>query len=694
MPKATILKVAPIALLLVPLMLMAPGRAALPAETSSGPTLVLAEDALAAMAARKWKTARRLIAKVPDPVIAKLLTWRLLSRPRSNATFKQIAAFVEANPDWPLQWRLAEQAEFAIVKGTPDAVIIAWFEKNPPVSFNGLLRFIDALHRHGQTLGAAVLARRHWIEETFRARRAKTFFRKYRRLLRKEDHAARLEALLWKGHVNSARRLLKSIDFDAGTKRLAEARLLLKSRQTRGKNGRRQVARALARVPAALRDDPGLLYDRIRWSRRNNRDEEARKLLLSAPEIGGHGRLWWRERNIQIRDSLLEGDPAGAYALARGHRQSSGVELVEAEWMAGWIALRSMNRPEQAFSHFTRLYLSATSPISRSRGAYWLGRAAEAWERKDWAQQWYSEAARYATTFYGQFATERLGGWDVDLPRDPTPSPELRRSFESRELVRAARALHRLGQIELVKPFLIRLRNQADTPEAWVMVAALALDLEQTPAALRTGKWAARNSHVLVNAAYPIIRMAAQTKVELPLLLALIRQESEFEAEAVSPAGARGLMQLMPATARRTAKSLRMKYVRKRLTADPGYNIKLGTAYLAQMIERYDGSYVLALAAYNAGPQNVAAWIKKLGDPRADGGDIVDWIESIPFGETRNYVQRILESLQTYRALFGDNRLAAAAPGELWRQPAQIASAGDNARCVANAIQFAVPPPC
>jgi soluble lytic murein transglycosylase len=557
-----------------------------------------------------------------------------------------------------------------------------------------LQRNIDALRRHGQTLAAAVLARGKWVEKTFRSNRAKSFYRRNKKLLRPIDHAARLEALLWKGHVNSARRMLKSFKFEAGLRRLAEARLLLKSRRTRGKAGRSQVKRALAKVPAELRGEAGLVYDHVRWSRRNKREDAARAVLLAAPDPAGQGRRWWRERNIHIRDSLMEGDASGAYDLAAHHRQSSGLELMEAEWMAGWIALRFLGRSEKAFEHFTRLYMITSRPISRARGAYWLGRAADEWGKAAWAEQWFGEAAQYATTFYGQFALARLGHTRIELPRDPSPTKAEREAFEHMELVRAVRALQRLRLTELVRPFLIRLRNQGTTPQMWVMVAALGVELGQTSDTLRTGKWAARNGHVLVNAAYPIIRLAAQSQVELPLLLALIRQESEFEANAISPAGARGLMQLMPYTARRTAKSLRLRYARRRLTSDPGYNVKLGIAYMASLLDQYDGSYVLSLAAYNAGPNNVAAWMRKFGDPRKDGVDIVDWIESIPFGETRNYVQRILEGLQTYRAQFGDRRLAAAASSELWRPSLQIAAAETNALCVANALAHDVPPPC
>lgn len=671
-----------------------PAPQARAAEAPEARTLAVALDALSAMRSRKWKTARRLIAKLDDPVAAKVLTWHLLTRPRTGATFEDFARFASANPDWPRQRRLAEQAEFAIDKRTPDARIVAWFENHPPVSFIGLTRQIDAVRRHGQTLGAAALARRAWIKETFRTKRAKRFFRKYRSMLRLEDHAARLEALLWKGHVNTARRLLKSVEFDAATRRTAEARLLLKSRATRGKKGRRRVERALARVPEARRDLPGLIYDRVRWTRRNKMGPESRALLRNAPSPSSHDQKWWRERNIHVRERLQKGDPSEAYDLARGHGHADGLPMVEAEWVAGWIALRLIDWPQAAFQHFTRVYMGTTSPISRARGAYWLGRAAEAQDREEWANKWYSEAARYPTTFYGQFANASLGHDSIELPPDPSQSPAERRAFDDMELVQAVRFLQRLGRYNLIGPFLVRLRNLGKSRQRLALVAELAREIGDAPATLRTGKSAARSGHVLTSATYPMMQLAPQAKIELPLLLALIRQESEFEPDVVSPAGARGLMQLMPYTARRVAKTLRLRYDRRRLTSDLDYNVRLGTAYLAGLIEQYQGSYVLSLAAYNAGPQNVRTWIRQFGDPGQGTVDVVDWIESIPFSETRNYVQRILESLQAYRALFGETRLAAAATDDLWRPPAQIAAAGQNARCTAQVYSALPPGPC
>jgi len=667
--------------------------AAARAETPRLDTLKDAAAALKAVESRKWVTARQLMDGIEDPVALKLLTWIRLTRPSSGAAFDEISGFIDANPDWPGRERLLEHAEYSLGRGTPDAQVIAWFENHPPGSFAGTLHYIDALRRQEREDTAAEVARRYWIEETMTVSQSRTFYRKYEPLLRPEDHAARIDALLWKGHVNTARRTLRSLKLEAGVKALANVRLLLKSRQSRGDKGKARVDKALANVPEALQDLPGLQYDLIRWHRRNERGEEARRMMREAPLDKANQERWWRERSILIRQSLEDGDPSAAYDVARDHVYGSGLAFVEAEWLAGWIALRFLDWPEAATLHFTRVYGASKQPISTARGAYWMGRSAEARDNEGWARQWYAEAAKYPTTFYGQLAAKRLGNTAIVVPADPPPSAEERHAFDRNELVRAARLLHRLGRDSYVETFLAGLRRQAQTATQWGLVAGLARELDQVKASVRTAKEAAREGIVLVSAGYPVIPVTTAEGVEVPLVLALIRQESEFDADVISPAGARGLMQLMPATARRTARAERVKYSRRRLTRDPDYNIRLGSAHMASLVGHYDGSYVLTLAAYNAGGQRAASWVRTFGDPRGTGVDIVDWIESIPFGETRNYVQRVLESLLTYRALFGETELAAANP-DLWRPPLQIAVVEDNARCVDGTLSVADPPPC
>jgi soluble lytic murein transglycosylase len=319
-------------------------------------------------------------------------------------------------------------------------------------------------------------------------------------------------------------------------------------------------------------------------------------------------------------------------------------------------------------------------PVSKARGAYWSGRAAQELGDTEAARHFYAEAARYPTTFYGQFATARLGRTTFELPK-PTPGkPGDGAAFEKRELVRAARLLARIGQNELARPFIAALFREADASGEWLVAGKLATELGQPDLAVRGFKSSKRPLDVALAIGYPMIDVPGSLGAERALILSLIRQESEFYPKAVSPAGARGLMQLMPSTAERTAKSLKLRFVKSKLTEDPRYNTRLGSAHLAELIHNWQGSYVLALAAYNAGSAAVSRWIERNGDPRGASDDaVIDWIEGIPYSETRNYVQRVLEAFQVYRAQLGDKRLAAASIAESWQgPPANLASEGET----------------
>ncbi|MGE5147564.1 MAG: transglycosylase SLT domain-containing protein, partial [Candidatus Eiseniibacteriota bacterium] len=383
------------------------------------------------------------------------------------------------------------------------------------------------------------------------------------------------------------------------------------------------------------------------------------------------------ERAIQARRLLREGDAQGAYALARDHRQSGDGDFAEAEWLAGWIALRFTKNAALAREHFARLAAVATYPVSKARAAYWLGRAAQDMGDAQAANRAYTEAAGFPTTFYGQFAGARLGRATFVLPASVEATPAEKAAFDKDELVRAARLLGRIGSDEVARPFIAELFRKAKSQDAALLAGKLAVDLHHPELAVRGYKFSKRPLDVALAIGYPMIDVPGGMGAERALILGLVRQESEFYAKAVSPAGARGLMQLMPQTALRTAKSLKIAFHKNKLTDDPRYNLKLGSAHLAELIADWQGSYVLALASYNAGSNAVARWIGDYGDPRGASDDkLVDWIESIPYSETRNYVQRVLEAFQVYRTRLGDTRLAVASAGDNWQGPPSNVAAG------------------
>jgi soluble lytic murein transglycosylase len=603
-------------------------------------------EAFEQLEAEAFESARDTAAKATNALPAKVIYWLDLTREETNAEFADLAQFIEANPDWPRQSSLLRNAERAMPADLPDGDLLAWFEARPPVTTEGGLRYAEALKRAGEDDRATALLREIWIEFRLTTAQEKAFLKQYGKLLRIDDHIDRLDRLLWQRSARAARRQARRIG--DGYVELAEARLLLAFR-------RPGVDRAVSRVPERLREDPGFIYDRARWRRRKGRQQGVIALLDPPRPEAPHPEVWWPLRHWAARGALDRRDFAVAYRLASHHGFETGLGFAEGEWLAGWIALRFVKDSDRAYDHFVRLYDGVSTPVSRARGAYWAGEAARAQGDEPPAEYWYGLAARHVSTFYGQLAARRLGQpLATALPSPIGPQPVERREFARRELVQVVRLLGQIGQKKIQRRFLDRLRKLASTADEFWLTAELALEQGRPDRALRTAKEARKDGLILPEHLYPLPKLPHEEAMDRNLLFAVIRQESQFYSEVVSGAGARGLMQLMPATAKRVAKTLKIPYRRSKLTQDPAYNMRLGITYLTQMLDRYQGSRLLALAAYNAGPHRVDRWIKRFGDPRKPGVDPIDWAERIPFGETRNYVQRILEAVPIY-----DLRMAA-----------------------------------
>ncbi len=590
--------------------------------------------------ARRFESARETAAKATNALPAKVIYWLDLTREKTEADFAELARFIEENPDWPRQRNLRRNAERAMPADLSDSDLLAWFEARPPVTTDGALRYAEALKRSGNDDRAAAFLREVWIEFKLTTKQEKAFLKQYGGLLRKDDHIDRLDRLLWQRSARAARRQARRIG--NGYVQLAEARLLLAFR-------RPGVDRAVRKVPSKLREDPGFIYDRARWRRRKGRRQGVIALLDPPRPDAPHPEVWWPLRHWAARGALDRRDFAVAYRLASHHGFEKGLGFAEGEWLAGWIALRFVKDPKRAYDHFVQLFDGVSTPVSRARGAYWAGEAARSKGDEEQAEHWYRLAAKHISTFYGQLAGKRLGLPPATaLPRPVEPQPEDRQDFARRELVQVVRLLGQIDRKNIQRRFLDRLRKTATTTSDFWLTAELALEQGRPDRALRTAKEARRVGLILPDHLYPLPNLPHDDAMDRTLLFAVIRQESQFYNEVVSGAGARGLMQLMPATAKRVARKLKIPYRRSKLTQDPAYNMRLGVAYLTQMLDRYQGSQLLALAAYNAGPRRVDRWIKRFGDPRKPGVDLIDWAERIPFGETRNYVQRILEAVPIY----------------------------------------------
>ena len=615
----------------------------------SGHDAELYREAFRLVQGEHWGEAEALVSGAGDALPGKVIRWLDLARPRSGHSFSEIAGFIGDNPGWPNQVGLLRQAEETMPPDMGSAQVVAWFDEHPPVSAIGAARYADALRARGEAGKAASLVRRYWVEGGFTTIEDEAAFAaRFGLLLRPEDHLARIDRLLWDHHTAAAQRLLPLVD--AAHQAVAGARIAFI-------DDRSDLEEALARVPAALENDPGLAYEKLRWRRKKDNIAGAVDLLQQPPATLGRPALWWSERNLVARRLLERGDAATAYRLVAAHGLTEGQPLAEAEFLAGWLALRHLGQAERAYDHFQRMLAAVSSPMSRSRGAYWSARAAEAEGNSDLAKEWYAKAAAAPTMFYGQLSLAALGKeGPLALPSEPPVPAAEAADFDGRELVQVARELAEIDPVintDRIGVFLRRMIRDATTPAEWVLLARLATELRQPEEAIFAAKQAFQSGVVLIATGYPAPPLAHNGGIEAGLALALIRQESSFNTWTISGPGARGLMQLMPGTARQVAAKLGLPADDARLTRDPDYNIRLGTTYMRGLIERYGGSYLLAIAAYNAGTSRVDEWLGKYGDPRGRTIDPLDWMESIPFNETRNYVQRVLEALQVYRQRLG-----------------------------------------
>jgi soluble lytic murein transglycosylase len=626
-----------------------PGRVVVAAEPA-GPQDRLAQ-ALRGMDKGDWYWAKKVVDGLGSRPLGLYARWRELMEAADQPSFKAYAEFLARHPDWPSLGVLQGRAEETIDEGVEHRDRLAFFAEREPRTRQGRIRQAQALLAAGRRGEAAALLRQSWVVDDFPLEEERYFLGFYRDHLRTEDHEARLDRLLWDGQVSSAQRMLPFVRGDLDL--LATARIRLQGLE-------KKAEAAVAAVPKALRGDPGLRFDQLRWHARRGREAEAQALLARPPERLVRPELWWEHQNRAIRDLVDDKAFAAAYQIARAHRQPGGAPFADGEWLAGWIALRFLKRPDDAGRHFERLWSGVTSAISRGRAAYWAGRAAEAAGRRAEAREWYDRGARYPATFYGQLAAAEVG---VDLGALLAPraraSAAARDALRRREAAAVATALCRLDARAPAQPFFRHLgHTAARSADALRAVVDLAEECGRADLAVIAAKAAAREgADVEPHAAFPApalrgFRAADATLAEPPLRLAVARQESQFDPRVSSPAGALGLMQLLPSTAQSMAGKLGLPYSKTRLTRDAEYNARLGSYYLARQLDRFDQAPALALAAYNAGPSRVVRWLEAYGDPRGEPVEaLVDWIEMIPFGETRNYVQRVLEARGVYAVL-------------------------------------------
>jgi soluble lytic murein transglycosylase len=594
--------------------------------------------ALKAIDDGRFADARPMVANFRNALLSRYVDWSILrAAPKTDADFAATWRFLRDNPDWPEPEVLRRQAEDRIGPETPAGDVVRYFTAFPPLTSAGHMRRLDAAQAASPG-DVQKFASDSWRTATFRNSDENDFLNRYGQLLTPQDQIARFDRILRDGRAQVARDLLPKLPPDYQP--LANARLAMATRAA-------DAPTVLRGVPAARLDEPAIKLERAQWMRRTGSLDDAKTLLTGS--VANQTDAWWNERQQLARDLLAAGRAADAYAVTVPHGLTKGVAFSEAEFLAGWIALRHLKRASDAQKHFQTLYDGVATDVSKSRAAYWLGRTHETAGRGKEAAEWYGRAATFGQTFYGQLAARKLPASAPRLPSDPVALPTDEQTLSGREFVTMARYLGQAGDFERARPFLLRLARMVTTPGETALLAQLAIELKRPDVALTVARRATENGVVLFDTAFPVVDLGTTGSIERALALAVTRQESSFNAAAVSPSGALGLMQLMPGTARDVAGRLGVPFIQDKLTRDPGYNVQLGSQYLAEMLQRFGGSYELALAAYNAGPGRVARWLESVGDPRAGKIDMVDWIEMIPYRETRNYVQRIMEGVAVYR---------------------------------------------
>ncbi len=600
-------------------------------------------EALRAAKAGDGARVEEIMASTADPLAREICLWALADAAPQSLTWAQADEARRQLADWPRPSRRETAAEKLLDQsGMPPKAVIAWFGGETPLTAEGAMSLAVALRADGQFPLAAQVVRRAWRTLSFDPLTQQEMRTRFADVLGPADDIARADFLIYAGEDEAAQALLPSLPPDRQA--VDAARMALR-------HGDPGAEAMVAALPATDQNDPGIAYERILALRERGDSYDALALVGDLPETlpsnSAAEKLW--KHGALVVQALEMGDSARAYQAATHSGLSTGVPAAEAEFYAGWIALSRLKDPSRADAHFARLETLSKSPITQSRALYWRGRAADAQGDPVAAQLFYEQAARYTTTFYGQLGAARAGQTLLVLGRDPVITPAMRAAFDARDSVRAALLLASLGDHEGFHTFVAGLSEVLPDAASEAMLVDLAEGQGEQELAMRVVRNAAKRGFILPERGYPI--HSAPTGVpdapESALILGVTRQESSFDPMARSGAGALGMMQLLPTTARIVARRSGLGW---ESLEDPDFNMQVGAAYLGQLVDQFSGSYILAAAAYNAGPNRPTEWTSLCGDPRASTTDPLDFIECIPFSETRDYVMRVLEAMQVYRA--------------------------------------------
>jgi len=609
----------------------------------------IAKKAISEMEKGQWTKALSTSKRAKDKSINNFIKWRYLLTTGNQATFFDYFSFIEKNKDYPRIDRIKYLAEHKLdTKEISPKKIINWFGDNEPLSGFGKMILGESNLLIGNTELGIKLIKQGWIEADLSKNELKFFRTKFKKYLNENDYIKRSDYLAWNNKYWDLKRMLPYLPKDYEL--LYNARQLLMSKSY-------GVDQAIKNVPDKFVNDAGLNYDRLKWRRKRGRIDGSLEILLKIKNTKDYlvrPDLWWEEREIISRSLIYDKKFELAYKISSNHGLTEGPEFAEAEWMSGWIALSFLKDPLLAKDHFLNFYNNVSYPISTARGAYWLGKSFKSLKDKEQSNKWFREAVKYLTTYYGQLAFMELNPKDnFELEKDMEVDIKYKINFYDKELVKIVYLLDELDKDKYTKDILRHIANDNVIAGSEILAAELATNIGRFDFAIQISKIASYEKRFHNKYNYPLIstpKIINGRKIpESAFILSIIRQESEFDMSANSHAGAKGLMQLMPYTAKLVSKQAKLPYSKSRLTTDPEYNINLGSHYIAGLILDYDGAYPFAVAAYNAGPNRVKYWKKINKDPQKKQINYEDWIELIKFRETRNYVQRVLENYNVYR---------------------------------------------
>jgi soluble lytic murein transglycosylase len=609
-----------------------------------------AKETIKFIKAKKWNSALKSAKKVKDREFRTLVTWMHLKTTQNSATFNDYKNFIEQHEEYPRINRIKYLAEKKIyLRNNSPTSIINWFERHPPLGGIGKIKLAEAYLEQKKLDKVEKLIKEGWITAEISKNDLGYYRAKFKKFLTSEDHIKRADHLAWERKYWDLKRMLKYLPTDK--RALYNARQILMSNSY-------GVDNAISKVPNYLKTDTGLEYDRLRWRNRRGRLEGSLEILYKNSNRTEAQMVrpdkWWEQRKSVSRSLIYKKRYKTAYKISSEHSLSAGPEFAEAEWLSGWIALTFLKSPEYAISHFKNFYNNVGYPISLARGAYWLGTTYKTLGDKDLSYKYFSEGAKFPMTYYGQLSFNEIKpGENFQLIDDSNFSKDYEKEFKKNKLINHIILLTELDASQLSKDIIKYLATLNIEKGSEVLAAKLATEVERYDFAIQISKQASYEKRFYNKYNYPIINtpkiLNNKTMPNQEVVLAIIRQESEFDRRANSWAGARGMMQLMKYTAKIVAKQAKLPYSISRLTKDPEYNIKLGSYYFNSLMEDYNGVFPFAIAAYNAGPNRVKTWRRVNGDPSKGQLSYVNWIELIRFKETRNYVQRVLENINVYK---------------------------------------------